>query len=70
MKAIVKVKGRKPTPWDNGVLVSLPGDCSSLNNLSRELGQIKGMVNSDINKAGMALKDVTVSIELLIKADS
>ena len=70
MKAIVKVKGRKPTPWDDGVLLSLQGDCSNLNNLIGELGQIKAMVNSDVNKAGMALKGVTVSIELLIKAES
>ena len=63
MRAIVKVKGPSRTPWDNGVLVGVQGDCSNLNNLIRELGHIKDMVNKDVNKAGMALKDVVVTIK-------
>lgn len=64
MNAIVTVKGQVRTPWDNGVRVSLLGDHTDLSNLINELEQIKAMVNSDVNRAGMALKDVKIMIEM------
>lgn len=65
MKVIVKVEGNKGTPWDNGVRVDLLGDCADLNNLIKELDVVKSMVNSDMNRHGLALKDVKVTVKLL-----
>jgi len=64
MNAIVTVKGAARTPWDNGVRVSILGDHTDLCNLISELDQIKAMVNSDVNRAGMALKDVKITIKM------
>ncbi len=64
MNAIVTVKGAVRTPWDNGVRVCILGDPTDLNNLINEFETIKSMVNADVNRAGMALKDVKVTIEM------
>ena len=64
MKAIIKVIAPVSTPWSDGVRVCLLGDCTDLFTLQSELAEIKNMVNADVNKAGMALKDVKITIEL------
>jgi hypothetical protein len=49
-------------PWLNNVLVTLLGDLSDLNNLRHELNQIKALVNQDISKFNMNLKDYSIQI--------
>lgn len=64
MNAIVTVKGKNPTPWDNGVRFTILGDHTDLINIISALEQVKAAVNADVNRAGMALKDVKVTIEM------
>lgn len=61
--AIVKATGANQNPWQDGVRVTILGDPSDLINLQRELEEVKKLVNTDVNRAGMALKDVKVTIE-------
>jgi len=67
-KAIVSVtqKGKRllpmDFPWANGVLVSLQGDLSDLDNLQNELNSIKQLVNRDISKFDLNLKDFAIKI--------
>lgn len=49
-------------PWANGVLIGLQGDLSSLSNLQSELNEVKKLVNADISKFGMNLKDFEIKI--------
>ena len=49
-------------PWKDGVHVSLIGDLSNLNNLQHELEEIKKLVNKDISKFKMNLKDFSIEI--------
>jgi hypothetical protein len=63
MEAIVTVNAPKQNPWSNGVLISLQGDCTNLRVLQGELEEIKKMINSDINKIGLALHLVDIKIE-------
>jgi hypothetical protein len=50
-------------PWLNGVHVSLLGDLSNLANLQHELEQVKSLVNKDISKFNMNLKDFYIEIK-------
>ena len=67
-KAAIKVlpTGRSKVPlnfpWLNPVHVSLFGDLSDLNNLQHELNEIKSLVNRDISKFNMNLKDFSIEI--------
>jgi hypothetical protein len=68
-KASVKVlpTGNKKVPldfpWLNGVHVSLLGDLTDLKNLQNELEQVYLMVNEDISKFNMSLKDFSIEIK-------
>lgn len=48
--------------WDK-VMLSLQGDMSNLDNLAKELQEVKKMVNSDMNSKGFALRDVNIDIK-------
>lgn len=63
MKAIITVKAPKNNPWSNGVWVDLQGDCTNLRVLQSELEEVKKMINSDMNKIGLALHLVDIKIE-------
>jgi len=65
MQAIITVKAPKDNPWMNGVKVSLQGDCTNLKILQSELEEVKKMVNSDMNKLGMALNQVDIKINFI-----
>jgi hypothetical protein len=49
-------------PWANGVHVSLLGNMSDLVSIQRELESIKQVVNVDISKWGLRLKDFKIEI--------
>ena len=49
-------------PWASGVHVSLLGNMSDLNNVQRELESVKQLVNVDISKWGLNLKDFKIEI--------
>ena len=67
-KAFVKVVPTKNAtvpfdfPWYSEVAVSLQGDLTKLDNIKKELDEIKKLVNKDISKFGMNLKDYTIEI--------
>tara|TARA_R110002020_G_scaffold41921_2_gene123201 strand:- start:3855 stop:4004 length:150 start_codon:yes stop_codon:yes gene_type:complete len=42
------------------------GDGEDLQNLIKELGEIKDIVNGDVNRAGLRLKDVQIKIQLKV----
>ncbi len=50
-------------PWLNGVHLQLQGDLSDLDNLQKELTEVKQFVNKDISKFNMNLKDFKIKIE-------
>ena len=52
-------------PWKNGVQLNLMGDVTEINNLMSELLEVKAMVNADISRFGMNLKDFSIKIEVL-----
>jgi len=65
MKAFITIIEKKTARIiQNRVLFNLQGDCSELNNLIKELQTVKSTVNEWTNKAGLALKDVDVEIEI------
>ena len=49
-------------PWVNTVHVSLMGNMSDLKNIQRELDCIKQLVNKDISKFGLNLKNFKIEI--------
>ena len=62
---VVPVKGaRVPVgfPWYSEVAVALQGDLTKLDNIQKELEEIKKLVNKDISKFNMNLKDYTIEI--------
>lgn len=63
MRALVTIKHRGVTIWD-GVRLDLQGDCTELANLQKELNEVKKIVNSEVNKKGLSLKQVVVNVEL------
>ena len=60
----VKRKNRTDPVWDK-VHLWLDGDMGDLINLQKQLELVKQDVNGDMNKKGLKLKDVTISIEFL-----
>ena len=64
MKAIIKATTGTQIglPWENGVAVSLLGE-PTLDNIIKELNEIKKMINADANKAGLALNQLTITID-------
>tara|TARA_R110000851_G_scaffold85210_1_gene185419 strand:- start:2532 stop:2762 length:231 start_codon:yes stop_codon:yes gene_type:complete len=68
-KVIVKVVsiGTKKLPcdfpWCNGVLISLFGDLDDLDNIQKELSEVKSLVNRDISKFKLNLKDFKILID-------
>ena len=52
-------------PWISGVHLSLQGDVTFLENLTKELEEVKSMVNKDISKFNMNLKDFSIKIEFI-----
>lgn len=52
-------------PWLNRVSCSIYGDLSDLDNVTKELGEIKSCVNQDISRFKMNLKDFRIKIEFL-----
>lgn len=52
-------------PIWNKVHLSLEGDRTNLLNLMSQLELVKSDVNKDMNKKGLALKDVEVNIEFI-----
>lgn len=52
-------------PWRNGVHLNLWGDTEDLNNLMSELQEVKKMVNADISRFGINLKDFSIKIEVV-----
>lgn len=52
-------------PWVNGVHLNLQGDLTCLENLTKELQEVKSMVNKDISKFNMNLKDFSIKIEFI-----
>lgn len=50
-------------PWLNPVGVALRGDMSDLENIKKELDEIKALVNSDISRFKMNLKDFKIIIQ-------
>lgn len=54
----------KSVPIWNKVMMNLLGDTSDMKNLIKELEEVKANVNSDMNKRGLALKDVDILIEI------
>ena len=60
----VKRKNRLDPVW-NKVHLWLDGDMGDLINLQKQLDLVKQDVNGDMNKKGLKLKDVTISIEFL-----
>ena len=71
-KALVKVVAVKPRaqvpydfPWLNYVSVALQGDLAKLETIQNELNEIKKLVNADISKFGLNLKDYKIEISWL-----
>lgn len=68
-KAFVKVvaikAGKKVPfdfPWFSNVAVALQGDLTKLSTIQKELEEIKKLVNVDISKFGLNLKDYEIEI--------
>jgi hypothetical protein len=57
-----KIKNTIIPLW-NKVQLGFHGSRFDLNNLIKELKAIKDHINSDMNRKGLALKDVTVTVE-------
>ena len=55
----------KSIPIWNKVMLGLKGDLSEMLNLTKELQEVKKIVNYDMNKRGYALKDINVKIEFV-----
>lgn len=57
-------------PWltfrgKKGAMLTLQGDISSVHNLQQELGAVKQIVNRDINKWGLKIRDIDIQIEFV-----
>ena len=52
-------------PLWNNVHMFLDGDKRDLINLQDQLADLKGDINSDMNKRGIALRDVDIFIDFL-----
>ena len=52
-----------------GVSISLQGDVSNVHNLQKELEEVKQIVNREINKFGLRLRDTDIKIEFLPKSE-
>ena len=63
MKALVTITHGMRKVWD-GVRMDLQGDCTELNNLQRELKEIKKEDNAEVNRMGLKLNQVKVNVEL------
>ncbi len=50
--------------FNRPIRMDLNGDCTDLQNLIDELNEIKDVINGDVNRAGLRLKDVNIKIEL------
>lgn len=66
MKVLVTAKSRNPNfTWNNGIHCTLQGDCTNIDNLIKELKEIKAMINSDANKYLVKYKDLDIKIEFI-----
>ena len=63
MRALVTINHNHIKIWDR-VRLDLQGDCTELNNLQKELVEVKKIVNAEVNRKGLKLKQVEVKIEL------
>jgi len=61
----VLLKKDKMFPLWNKVHMVLNGDKRDLINLQDQLADVKGDINSDMNKRGIALRDVDIFIDFL-----
>lgn len=57
-------------PWltfrDNkGVMLELQGDLNDVHNLQQELEEVKKLVNKDVNKRGLRLRDLNIKIDFM-----
>lgn len=57
-------------PWltfrgKKGVMLTLQGDISNVHNLQEELEAVKQIVNRDINKWNLRMRDVDIRIEFV-----
>lgn len=51
-----------------GVSIQLQGDVSNVHNLQKELEEVKQIVNIELNKVGIRLRDTDIRIEFLPKS--
>ena len=61
----VKAKNSHTPPIWNKVHLGLSGDPRDLKNLQAQLELVKSDVNTDMNKKGISLKSVSVSIDFI-----
>jgi len=61
----VLLKKDKLIPIWNKVHLTLSGDKRDLINLQDQLADVKGDVNSDMNRRGIALRDVDIFIDFI-----
>lgn len=57
-------------PWltfkdKKGVMLTLQGDLNNVHNLQKELEAVKQLVNQDINKWGLKMREVDINIEFV-----
>ena len=65
-RVAVTVRGKYPQlKYWNNIPITLTGDPTDLLNLQKQLNHIKQEVNKDMNKRGLALRDVEVKIKFL-----
>lgn len=50
---------------NHGILLNLQGDVSDVHNLQKELEEVKQLVNRDLNKVGVKLRDTFIKIEFI-----
>lgn len=68
MRAYVTVNTNKSNNinFNRPIRMDILGDGEDLQNLIKELGEIKDIVNGDVNRAGLRLKDVQIKIQLKV----
>jgi len=49
----------------NGVSLTLQGDVNDVHNLQKELEEVKQLINSELNKVGVRLRDTHIDIQFL-----
>lgn len=57
-------------PWltfrnNKGVMLKLQGDLNDVHNLQQELEEVKKLVNKDVNKRGLRLRDLNIKIDFM-----